>query len=96
MREGVILSGANLVPLGNNLFNGIREKTKERGRSKLPISGKTRKAFEKRVCCVGSFNSRSLNLRSGIYLFICLFFFPRQNTGKEGMIAGYRSLSLSS
>ena len=59
MLEGVILSGGNLVPQGNNLSNGIRERTKERGRGKLPISGETRKAFEKRVCCVGSFNSRS-------------------------------------
>ena len=51
MREGVILSGANFVPQGNNLSNGIRERTKERGRGKLPISGETRKAFEKRMCC---------------------------------------------
>ena len=64
MREGVILSDANLVPQGNNLSNGIRERTKERGRDKLPISEETRKAFEKRVCCVGSFSSRSLSLSS--------------------------------
>ena len=62
MREGVILSGANLVPQGNNLSNGIRERTKERGRGKLPISGETRKAFEKRMCCVGS--DRSALVRS--------------------------------
>ena len=44
--------------------NGMRQKTKERGRGKLQISGEIRKASEKRMCCVGSFNSRSLSLSS--------------------------------
>ena len=37
MRWGLILSGVNFVPQGNNLSNGIREKTKEGVRGKLQI-----------------------------------------------------------
>ena len=59
-----MLSGANFVPQGDNLSMGYEKRTKERGRGKLPISGETGKAFEKRMCCVGSFNSRSLRLSS--------------------------------
>ena len=40
--RGVILSGANFVPQGNNLSNRIREEDKGNGRGKPPISGENR------------------------------------------------------
>ena len=65
MREGVILSGANFVPQGNNLSTRIREKDKGkrswqttnfRGDSQNPSNH----VLSKNVCCVRSFSSRSL------------------------------------
>ena len=63
MREGVILSGANFVPQGNNLSTRIREKDK--GKRSWQTSGETRKIRQTmcfRKTCVVS--DRSALVRS--------------------------------